>query len=516
VPDLPTGTVSLLFTDIEGSTRLQHRLGVRYQEVVTEHRRLLENAFGAHGGTVVDRQTESFFVAFSRARHAVQAAAEAQRAIADHAWPDGAQVKVRMGIHAGEPELAGDRYVGLAVSRAARICGTGHGGQVLLSESARGLLVEHVPDGVRLLDLGIYALKDFDRPEPITQLVVEGLPARFPPLRTGAGRRSRLRVGLASAVALLLVAALAVVVLTRGSEDLTMGETSVGVLDPDSGELVSDIPVGFKSSLIAAGEGFVWVADPVGSTLVKIDPETREIVARFGIASGATPFGLAVDYGAVWLAVERGERYEVLELGLEFGDLRRRISYGQDADPSPLIGQRLTVGAGNVWVVDPSVGGLWRIDPRSAKATRLTDGLFISSLTVDADAVWVGGPIGVTRIDADTGDAIAEVPLTVTGSGETSSLALGVGALWYATSSDETLFDLDRETGATANTVSVGQGPTGIAITGDDVWVVSSRDGSASRVDPEGRVRVHELGATPGAIVAAFGLLWVTGAEPRR
>ena len=135
--ELLHGTVTLLFTDVEGSTQLQHRLGDAYQEVVAEHRRLLEQAFAAHEGVVVDRQTESFFVAFARARQAVAAAADAQRALADHGWPDGVQVKVRMGIHSGDPEVAGDRYVGLAVSRAARICACAHGGQVLLSSSAR-------------------------------------------------------------------------------------------------------------------------------------------------------------------------------------------------------------------------------------------------------------------------------------------------------------------------------------------------------------------------------------------
>ena len=105
VSELPSGTVSLLFTDIEGSTQLQHRLGEQYHDVVAEHRRLLEQAFAEHSGVVVDRQTESFFVGFTRARYAVAAAAAAQRALAKHDWPDGVQVKVRMGIHSGDPEV---------------------------------------------------------------------------------------------------------------------------------------------------------------------------------------------------------------------------------------------------------------------------------------------------------------------------------------------------------------------------------------------------------------------------
>ena len=138
--DLPRGTVSLLFTDIEGSTQLQHRLHDRYREVVTEHRRLLEEAIESNGGQIVDRQTESFFAVFTRMRDAAGAASDAQRVFAAYDWPEGAQVKVRMGLHAGEPELDGDRYVGLAVARAARISACAYGGQVLLSSAARGLL----------------------------------------------------------------------------------------------------------------------------------------------------------------------------------------------------------------------------------------------------------------------------------------------------------------------------------------------------------------------------------------
>jgi len=184
VSGLPSGTVSLLFTDIEGSTQLQHRLGEQYHDVVAEHRRLLEQAFAEHSGVVVDRQTESFFVGFTRARYAVAAAAAAQHALAEHDWPDGVQVKVRMGIHSGDPEVAGDRYVGLAVARAARICASAHGGQVLLSSSARALLSDHEQAALR--NLGRYRLKDFAEPEPISQLVVDGLPSQFPPLRTEA------------------------------------------------------------------------------------------------------------------------------------------------------------------------------------------------------------------------------------------------------------------------------------------------------------------------------------------
>jgi predicted ATPase/class 3 adenylate cyclase len=183
---LPTGTVTFLFTDIEGSTQLLQRLGEEYAEALGQSQALLRAAFAAHGGVEVDTQGDAFFVAFAAAPQAVAAAAEATRALAAHAWPAGATLRVRMGLHTGTPQLVGDHYVGLDVHRAARIAAAGHGGQILLSAATR-ILAEHaLPDGATLRDLGAHRLKDLQEPEPIVQLVLPdpGLPADFPPLKT--------------------------------------------------------------------------------------------------------------------------------------------------------------------------------------------------------------------------------------------------------------------------------------------------------------------------------------------
>ena len=135
--ELPQGTVTFLFTDIEGSTELLKRLGARYHEVLDAHARILREAASSHGGSEVDNQGDSFFFAFARANAALGAAVVAQRALAAHEWPDGAEVRVRMGLHTGEPSVGGERYVGLGVHRAARIGAAGHGGQVLLSNPTR-------------------------------------------------------------------------------------------------------------------------------------------------------------------------------------------------------------------------------------------------------------------------------------------------------------------------------------------------------------------------------------------
>jgi class 3 adenylate cyclase len=184
IRDLPTGTVTLLFTDIEGSTNLLHQLGERYAEMLTECRQLLRTAFSEYHGYEVDTQGDGFFVVFVRAREAVLATVAAQRALTTHSWPEGVVVRVRMGLHTGEPSLVGEGYVGLDVHYAARIIPAAHGGQVLLSQTTHDLIENELPFGVSLIDLGKHRLKDLQRPAYLYQLVIVGLSADFPPLKT--------------------------------------------------------------------------------------------------------------------------------------------------------------------------------------------------------------------------------------------------------------------------------------------------------------------------------------------
>ncbi len=181
--DYPTGTVTFLFTDIEGSTKLLQQLGDGYGAVVADHRRILRETLGGAGGREVDTQGDAFFYSFQRARDAVRAAVDGQRALAEHDWPLGAQVRVRMGLHTGEPAVGDEGYIGLDVVRAARICSAGHGGQVLLSEATRALVGGDLPDGVSIRDLGEQNLKDV-RAEHLYQLDLGGSPQYFPLLRT--------------------------------------------------------------------------------------------------------------------------------------------------------------------------------------------------------------------------------------------------------------------------------------------------------------------------------------------
>ncbi len=182
--DLPEGTVTLLFTDIEGSTQLLRRLGARYAEVQARHRALLRAAFAGAGGVEVDTQGDAFMVAFRSAADAAAAATDAQRALADETWPDDVRVPVRMGLHTGEPERGPEGYVGIDVVRASRICAVAHGGQILVSQLTRDLVADA---GYETIDLGRHGLKDIAEQERLYQLVADGMQESFPPPRTLGG-----------------------------------------------------------------------------------------------------------------------------------------------------------------------------------------------------------------------------------------------------------------------------------------------------------------------------------------
>src|SRR5579864_9090468 len=181
---LPRGTVTLLFTDIEGSSSLLQQVGQRYTQVLGECRRLLRAAFHQYHGHEVDTQGDAFFVVFARATDALSAAVAAQRALASHSWPTGVTVRVRMGLHTGEPELTPEGYVGIDVHHAARIMSAGHGGQILLSQTTRDLVEHYLAEHTYLQDLGEYRLKDLQRPSHLFQLNISDFPVDFPPLKT--------------------------------------------------------------------------------------------------------------------------------------------------------------------------------------------------------------------------------------------------------------------------------------------------------------------------------------------
>ena len=182
--ELPTGTVTFLFTDIEGSTRLLEELGERFRVLQDDHATIVRAAIADGDGMEVRTEGDSFFAVFQTPGGAIRAAVHAQRALAGHGWPSGHSLRVRIGMHIGEGVLGGGDYLGLDVNRAARIAAVGWGGQVVISDAVRGMVEHDLPEGVAMRSLGMHRLKDLARPEHLFDLVIAGLHSEFPPIRS--------------------------------------------------------------------------------------------------------------------------------------------------------------------------------------------------------------------------------------------------------------------------------------------------------------------------------------------
>ena len=479
VDELPVGTVTFLFTDIEGSTLLERELRERYSEVLAEHRRLLREAFEQYGGREVDTQGDSFFVVFPRARDAVAAAVAAQRALIEHTWLDGRQLRVRIGMHTGEASLDDGRYVGLAVHRGARISAAGHGGQILLSNSTRDVVEDDLPAGQRLVDLGENRLKDLPRPERIFQLCADGLRTEFPPLKTDDEqelaeaaqalpalpwwRRGRSLVALAGVAVVVAIAVLALV-FTLGPSDAgatVISANAVGLIDASGNSIDAEIPVDAAPTSVARGEGAVWVTNAADGTVSRIDPGTRSV--RDTITVGSSPSGIAVGAAAVWVANHFDATVSRIdpETNTVVGD---PIAVGNDPTA-------VAFGEGSVWVTNSADRTVSRIDPASGRVVR----------TITTDAVGRG-------------------------------IAVGGGSVWVTDESSRRVLRVDPETNAVAETISVGNGPTGIAFGERGVWVANSLDGTVSRIDPKSATvtAIVTVPGGPGAVAVGQGAVWVS------
>ncbi len=197
---LPTGFLAFMFTDIEGSTRLAHLLSPEtFGDVISRHNALIRDKVGKGAGTEVSTEGDAFFAVFDDELAAAETAIAIQRAIASEVWPNSLELRVRIGLHAGEAVLGGDNYIGVDVHRASRIAHAAHGGQITLSESMTSSLATRLPGSAEIIELGKFRLAGFREAEPIFQLTAEDLPAEFPPLR-GVGSVSHLPVQLTSFV----------------------------------------------------------------------------------------------------------------------------------------------------------------------------------------------------------------------------------------------------------------------------------------------------------------------------
>jgi YVTN family beta-propeller protein len=501
VVELPRGTVTFVFTDIEGSTTLAKRLRDGYAEVLGQHQLLLRAAFGAHGGHEIDTQGDSFFFAFARALDAVAGVVEAQRALAAHKWPEGGEVRVRMGLHTGEPNVGEQRYTGFGVHRAARISAAGHGGQVLLSNATRELVEDDLPEGVAIRDLGTYQLKDVDRPEHLFQLAVEGLPSEFPPLnapKVAEPHPLRRRAILLSALAGVIAAAVAIPIFalgqggSGGSIDAAAGN-SVGFVDGGSNRLLAGVGVGRTPTHMALGDGALWVTNADDGTVSRIDPRTRTVVQTIPV--GSSPNGITTGNGAVWVANSLDRSVSRIDPGTN--TVVQTIPVGNFP-----VG--IVYGAGSIWVANTGDDTITRIDASSGTPTK-TLPVAATELSFGAGSLWASQQTAgrVARIDPATGGVVQTVPV---GNGP-AGLAFGSGAVWVANSLDGTVSRIDPVTNSVAATIPAGNGPRDVAVDARGVWVSNQFDGTLARIDPRQNqvVRRISVGNRPQAVAVSGG-----------
>jgi YVTN family beta-propeller protein len=519
VSELPTGKISFLFTDIEGSTALLRQLGSGdYGELLAEQERVLRKAVESAGGIVFGTEGDAVFAVFLTTAAAVTAAAAAQRALAAHQWAAGVTVRVRMGINTGEATIENGVYVGLAVHLAARVAAAAHGGQVLLSDAARADVADEMPSDTGLRSLGQHRLKDFETPARLYQLAGPGLPSSFPPPRTlTTAARSRRR-RLVALVAAIVAAAVLIPVfaLGRGSSAVTVRPDSLVEIDPGSNRVADVVSVGARPGAVTAAAGSLWVANTEDRTVSRIDPKAARTLRTIAFAD--PPTAITGGRDAVWVASSR-----VTDAFVTVSRIDPRFNTvvaTQKVERTSFQGGEggsLAAGGGSLWLVPGSVGVVSRIDLATAAVRMIrSESCCPSGIGIGAGAVWVTDPVRnlVLRIDVRRGTArtlrVANAP---------SAVAVGAGAVWIATPAASAVVRIDAATGRVTRRIRVGSSPAGIAVGDGAVWVANRGDGTVSRIDPKTNrvVDTVVLRESPQGITAAAGKVWVTvQARPRR
>ena len=516
--EMPSGAVTFLFTDIEGSTRLVKQLREEYGGVLDEHQRLLREAFEAHRGYEVDTQGDSFFVAFASARDALLAAVEGQLALHNHPWPEGVRIKVRMGLHTGQAVVSGGRYTGLAVHRAARIGATGNGGQILVSQATQTLVEDEEEDlHIHLQDLGEQRVKDLDRPVRLYQANADGLPAEFAPLRPAtaspvpAWRRPAVLGAAALVFGAIVLAVIAAAFLNDGPGSVPVVPNSVAVIDPKTSRVVKDIPSGTRPGPVTSGAGAIWVGNLDDRTVTRIDAEQRVVLKNIPVER--TPTGLAFGFDHVWVA--HGITGELSRIDPEFDKPSDPVKVGGAAAFGSQNGT-VAVSADSVWAVF-SDGTLARIRPSSGSAAQKgRAGLNPAGIIFADGSVWVSNS-GEAKVARYSPPAFPSDPLDEPSvGGRPIGMAYGEGAIWVANNASNSISRIVPDSSGEVDQVRVGESPTTVAFGDDAVWVVNSGDGTVSKIDPKTHDTEHtiELGNRPYGITFADGLLWVTVQAP--
>ena len=517
---LPSGTVTLLFTDIEGSTRMLRELGREpYVDALENHRLLLRAAFRGHGGVEVEMQGDSFFYVFPYARQAVAAALAGQRALQDHTWVSQA-IRVRMGLHTGEPVQSDGIFAGLDIHRAARVMGMARGAQVLLSARTADLVEDDLPQDVALRDLGAYELKDFPARQHLFALQGDGLsvepPAGSAPQRRPRRARPITLAAAACSTLVLLAGLLAVYRATRsGGEALLAVPNSVAVIDPGTDAVASVVSVGTTPTSIVAGGGAIWTLNTGDGTIARMDVSTRRVSRTVPAGYGASD--IAFSDGQVWVAdasadVARaldsaGRTDAVVHLGIPHARRRSGASFAAVA---------LAARGDEIWAAGGDGLTTVVINASAKRVVRRIEG----QRAVDADTSPAGpdiaiGPAGVwatpgtdelLELDSPTHSIVQLGGFD----GDQGITSVAVGSDVWATGAG-VAWQVRPAPAQPQGTFAVGQRPTGIALGANSVWTANSVDGTVTRIDlVRGTTTTIRVGGNPNELIYSNGLVWVT------
>jgi class 3 adenylate cyclase len=499
------GVVTLMFTDVEGSTGLSTRLGDEMaRELIETQRRIVREQVAQHDGRVIDTIGDGFMVSFVSTRNAVNAALGIQEALRRHEADNPEQaVRLRIGLNVGEVLERGAHPFGGAVNATQRVMAAAAGGQILAADTVRQLA--GTMPGVTFRDRGRHRLKGFDErwrlhevvaPSGAGQLDVRVIPRH----RKKANRRTLAAIGVGAVLTAVGIGVGTVELATRGRTTFAaVAPNSVAVVNPGTNSVVRSIPVGDTPTYVAVGAGAVWVLNSNAHTLSRIDPQTKAV---FTVGSATEAVDVAAGARGVWVT-SAAHTLTRIDPSSYLADPRTiELPGGSSSD----VGSWVAAVGNAVWATSPST--VTRIKPTPRRSVTITDSSFPSccnAIALGGGSAWVTAGGGLWRVDLDSArKRHIDLPFF------SQNVTYGAGAVWLTDSRENTLWRIDPSTSRT-RTITVGDHPAGVAVGAGSVWVASA-DGAVSRIDPNADKVVARIsvGSTPRELAVGGGAVWVS------
>jgi branched-chain amino acid transport system substrate-binding protein len=519
----PADVRAFLIADVRGYTRFTQEHGdEEAAQLAATFAELTGKVVAAGGGQVLELRGDEALSVFSSARKALRAAVELQRSFRERkdgqpAFPLG----IGIGLDAGEAVPVGEGYRGTALNRAARLCSLAGPGQILATETIVSLAAKL--DGIRFEPRRPVRLKGIDGPVRLIEVVSEEelppVPQAPAPGLAARVRRRRVLLPLAVGSALVVTAVVLALIRISGGDDTLVVGNAVAAIDP-AGGVLSYTQVGASPSNVAVGEGAVWVLNADDQTVSRIDPETRQVDKTFG--TGETPTDIAVGEGAVWVgnAPARGQDISYTasvsridpQSSVVTRTLRLPVSRTPDYPPFGVLPgvSQLAVGEGAIWAINPDFT-VSRIDAASGDLVANVPVRAGGAIAAGRDGVWVVGDtaVSVTRIDPRTNRPGQTIEV---GASFLSDIALGAGSVWVSAPDDGVVWRIEPRPKPITRTIPVGQGAATISFADGALWVANFLDDTVSRIDPATNA-VTQTTTLPGTlqgIAAVEGRVWVS------